>query len=89
MEILLGKSQIAKWKCKGNQRILTASQLKQEGALKRLIHLDEGCKFLRALHGSPTYFKKAKKDIFTMIRQQGPQICCVVFHQLKHNGNIS
>lgn len=72
MKILLGKSQIALPKCKGNQRILTAGQLKQEGALERLKHLDEGYKFLRALRGSPPYFEKAKKDIFAMIRQLGP-----------------
>lgn len=72
MKILLGKSQITLWKCKGNERILTAGQLKQEGALERLVHLDEGYKFLRALRGSPPYFEKAKKDIFAMIRQLGP-----------------
>ena len=88
MKILLGKSQIALRKCKENQRILTAGQLKQEMALERLIHLDEGYKFFRALHGSPPYFEEAKKDIFAMIRQLGPAICFVVFHQLKHNGYI-
>lgn len=68
MNILLGKSQIALRKCKGNERILTAGQLRQEEALERLVHLDEGYKFLRALRGSPPYFEKAKKDIFAMIR---------------------
>ena len=56
-------------KCKGNNRCLTAGQLKQKGTLERLVHLDEGYKFLRALRGSPPYFEKAKKDIFAMIRQ--------------------
>ena len=59
-------------KCKGNNRCLTAGQLKQKGTLERLVHLDEGYKFLRALRGSPPYFEKAKKDIFAMIRQLGP-----------------
>lgn len=68
----MDKSQISLQNCKGNQRILTAGQLRQEGALERQINLDEGYKFLRALRCSPPYFKKAKKDIFTMIRQQGP-----------------
>ena len=72
MKILLGKSQIALRKCKGNNRNLTAGHLKQEGALERLVHLDEGYKFLRALRGSPPYFERAKKDIFAMIRQLGP-----------------
>ena len=72
MKILLGKSQIALRKCKGKNRCLTAGQLKQKGTLERLVHLDEGYKFLRALRGSPPYFEKAKKDIFAMIRQLGP-----------------
>ena len=41
-------------------------------ALERLIHHDEGFKFLRALTGSPPYFEKAKKYLFAMIRQLGP-----------------
>ena len=49
---------------------LTAGQ--QEGALERLVHLDEGYKFLRALRGSPCYFERAKNDIFAMIRQLEP-----------------
>ena len=72
MKILLGKSQIALRKCKGNNRTLTAGQLRQQGTLERLVHLDEGYKFLRELRGSPPYFEKAKKDIFAMIRQLGP-----------------
>ena len=68
----MGKSQIALRKCKANNRNLTTGHLKQEGALERLVHLDEGYKFLRALRGSPPYFERAKKDIFAMIRQLGP-----------------
>ena len=72
MKIVLGKSQIALRKFKGNERALTTGQLKQQGPLERLVHLDEGYKFLRALRGSPPYFEKAKKDVFAMIRQLGP-----------------
>jgi len=70
MKILLGKSQIALRKCKGNNRTLTAGRLKQQGTLERLVHLDEGYKFLRELRGSPPYFEKAKKDIFAMFKSQ-------------------
>ena len=59
-------------KCKGKNRCLTSGQLKQKGTLERLVHLDGGYKFLRALHGSPPYFEKEKKDMFVMIRQLGP-----------------
>ena len=72
MKILLGKSQIALRTCKEKNRSLTAGQLKQKGIFERLVHLDEGYKFLRALRGSPPYFEKAKKDIFAMIRQLRP-----------------
>ena len=72
MKILLGKSQIALRKCKGNRRNLNAGNFKQQGTLETLIRHDEGFKFLRALRGSPPYFEKAKKDIFAMIRQLGP-----------------
>ena len=41
MKILLEKSQVAPRKCKGNSRSLNAGQLKSEGAIERLIHLDE------------------------------------------------
>ena len=72
MKILLGKSHIAVRKCKGNNKNISAGQLKQQGALDMLIQHDEGYKFLNALRGSPPYFEKAKKDLFAMIRQLGP-----------------
>ena len=64
MKILLGKCHIALRKCKRNSRSINAGQLKQHGALDRLIRHDEGYKFLNALRGSPPYFEKAKKDLF-------------------------
>ena len=72
MKILLGKSNIALRKCKGNRRSLNAGHLKQDGALDGLLRHNEGFKFLTALRGSPPYFEKAKKDLFAMIRQLGP-----------------
>ena len=47
VKILLGKLQIALKKCKGNSRSINAGQLKHEGAIEYLIHLDEGFQFLR------------------------------------------
>lgn len=72
MKILLGKCQVVLRKCKTKGRKITAGELKQEGALERLCHADDGYRFLRALRGSPAYFEKAKKDLFAMIRQLGP-----------------
>ena len=40
-------------KCKA----VNAGLLKQHGSLERLIHLDEGFKFLHALRGSPPYLQ--------------------------------
>ena len=53
MKIILGKSQIALRKCKSNTTAFNAGVLKQQGAGERLIHLDEGFKFLRASSGLP------------------------------------
>ena len=72
MKILLGKSNIALRKCKGNDKNLNAEQLKQKGVIDRLIRYNEGFKFLTALRGSPPYFEEAKKYLFPMIRQLGP-----------------
>ena len=72
MKILLRNSQVALRKCKGNSRTLNAAQLKQEGAIEKLIHHDDGFQFRRALRGSQPYFEKAKKDLFAMIRQLRP-----------------
>ena len=48
MKILLGKSHIALRKCKHSDRKISAGQLKQQGALNKLIQLDEGYKSLNS-----------------------------------------
>ena len=68
---MLGKLQVALRKCHINNRSIKAGQLKQLRAIEKLLHHDEGFKFLRVLRGSPPYFEKAKKNIFAMIRQLG------------------
>ena len=60
MKILLGK-EIALRKCKSNTIALNAGVLKQQGAVERLIHLDEGFKFLKALRGSPPTLRKQRE----------------------------
>ena len=72
MKSLLGKSQVALRKCKGNHKSSKAGPLKHQGALEKLIHQDEGFNILKTLRGSPPYFQKAERDIFAMIRQLGP-----------------
>ena len=61
MKIILGKSQIALRKCKSNTTALNAGVLKQQGAVERLIHLDEGFIFLRASSGSPPLLQESKE----------------------------
>ena len=85
MKILLGQAQVALRKCKGNNKSMTAGQLKQTGAIDRLIRHDEGFKFLRALRGSLPYFEKAKKDIFAMIRQLGSASLFCSFSSAEHS----
>ena len=70
-KILLGKSSVALRKHQNKNNAVKAGQLKQKGALETIINYDEGYKFLSALRGSPSYFEKAKKDVFAMIRQLG------------------
>ena len=71
MKILSGKCQVVLCKSTTKGRKITAGELKQEGALDKLCHTNDGYRFLRALRRSP-YFEKAKKDLFAMIRQLGP-----------------
>ena len=66
MKIFLGKARIALQKCKANNRTLTAGQSKQQGTLERLVHLDEGYKFLRALRGSPPYFENFEQKTISL-----------------------
>ena len=61
MKILLGQSQIALRKCKGNSRILNAGNLKQQGTLDSLIRRDEGFNFLRALEVHLHILRKLKE----------------------------
>ena len=55
IKILFRKCHIALIKCTGNNRSINAGQLKQHGALDRLIRHDDGYKFLNAFRGSPPY----------------------------------
>ena len=58
-------------KCKTKGKNYTAGDLKSEDYVNELIHLDEGFRVLKNLRGSPAYFQKCKKDLFSMIRQLG------------------
>ena len=69
---ILGKSQTAFRQHKTGSNGIMAKQLKNEGALDKLINAEEGYRFIRSIHGSPPYFEMAKTDHFAMIQQLGP-----------------
>ena len=48
-------------KCKTKGKKYTAGELKSEGYLQKLVHLDEGFRVLKNLRGSPPYYEKCKK----------------------------
>ena len=58
-------------KCKTKGKKYTAGDLNSEDYVNKLIHLDEGFRVLKNLRGSPAYFQKCKKDLFSMIHQLG------------------
>ena len=58
-------------KCKTKGKKYTAGELKSEGYLQKLVHLDEGFRVLKNLRGSPPYYEKCKKDLFAMNGQLG------------------
>lgn len=45
----------------GKNGTLTAGDLKKDGAIANLVHLNEGYRVLRTVRGSPPYFEQAKK----------------------------
>ena len=56
-------------KCKTKGKRYAAGDLKSQDYVTKLIHLDEGFTVLKNLRGSPAYFQKCRKDLFSMIRQ--------------------
>ena len=54
---------------KKNGAKYTAKDLKQNK--DKILHHDEGYRFLKSLRGSPAYFEKIKKNVFAMMRFHG------------------
>lgn len=61
MQQIFGKSQIALRKLMGKNGTLTAGDLKKDGAIANLVHLNVDYRVLRTVRGSPPYFEQAKK----------------------------
>ena len=75
-------------RCKTKGKNYTAGDLKSVDYVNKLIHLDEGFRVLKNLRGSPAYFQKCKKDLFSMIRQLGNPTWFCSFQLQKRGGPI-
>lgn len=65
------KVSLAVRKCKLNGKKLTVNDVLSEGSISNIVKHNEGYRVLRTLRGSPPYWEKTKKDIYSMIRQLG------------------
>ena len=65
------KVSLALRKCKLKNKQLTAGDILSSDSVNKILKHDEGYRVLRSLRGSPPYWEKAKKDIFSMIKQLG------------------
>lgn len=65
------KVSLAVRKCKLNGKKLTVDDVLTEGSINNIVKHNEGYRVLRTLRGSPPYWEKTKKDIYSMIRQLG------------------
>lgn len=70
MKTLIDQSQLALRKVKTQNHSLTVKDV-TGSAVENLVHQDKTYKFLSNIRGSPPYFEKVSKDLFTMIRQLG------------------
>ena len=65
------KVSLAVRKCKLNGKKLTVNDVLSEGSIDNIVKHDEGYRVLRTLRGSPPYWEKTKRDIYSMMRQLG------------------
>lgn len=50
---------------------VTSDIITDPEALKKILHFDEGYKFLRPIRRTPPFWQSAQKDLFAVIRQLG------------------
>ena len=72
MKLITSRTQIALRQHKTSDMTISAGTLKNPDSVKSIIQHDQGYQFLQTLRGSPPYFRRAKQDLFAMIRQLGP-----------------
>ncbi|XP_035258455.1 uncharacterized protein LOC118219420 [Anguilla anguilla] len=52
-------------------RKITSDMLINEDSLQRILHFDEGYKFMKPIRGTPAFWQSVQKDLFAMVRQLG------------------
>ena len=72
MKFLTSRTNLALRQHKTSDMNITAGSLRNPETVRNIIQHDQGYQFLATLRGSPPYFKRAKQDLFAMIRQLGP-----------------
>ena len=72
MKLLTSRTNLALRQHKTADMSITAGSLKNPDNIRKIIQHDQGYQFLATLRGSPPYFKRAKQDLFAMLRQLGP-----------------
>ncbi|XP_049319588.1 uncharacterized protein LOC125781000 [Astyanax mexicanus] len=50
---------------------VTSEMLTNHESLRRILHFDEGYKFLKPIRGTPVFWQSVQKDLFAMVRQLG------------------
>ena len=72
LKFLTSRTNLALRQHKTSDMTITAGSLRNPETIRNIVQHDQGYQFLATLRGSPPYFKRAKQDLFAMIRQLGP-----------------
>nr|XP_021334689.1 uncharacterized protein LOC110440049 [Danio rerio]XP_021334690.1 uncharacterized protein LOC110440049 [Danio rerio] len=54
-----------------NNTKITPETLTNKDSLQKILHADQGYKFLKPIRGSPVFWQSVQKDLFAMVRQLG------------------
>lgn len=50
---------------------ITPETLTNKDSLQKILHADQGYKFLKPIKGNPVFWQSVQKDLFAMVRQLG------------------
>ena len=72
IQTVTGTLNVAGRRHKTEGHVYTAGQLRDVNTIDKLIKSDDGYRVLKDLRGSPSYWEKAKLDLYAIIQQLGP-----------------